>query len=166
VTQKDPNHIFIFEVYSNVDAYNAHQKSAAYLKFVSLTMMMYKAYNIRPFASVSMNANPAAAPGAGPFFATETELDIVPSQFDAFVAAAKNEAAAAVKDPGVREIDIAVSQTDPHHLLSFELYDNAAARDAHQATDHFKAYQAATSAMVSNSTVTPLTSIETVTKPQ
>ena len=166
VTQKDPNHIFIFEVYGNVDAYNAHQKSAAYLKFIGLTMMMYKAYNIRPFSSVSMNLNTAAQPGNGPFFVDEVELDVAPSQFDAFVAAAKDNAAAALKDPGVREINIAVSQNDPHHLLSFEVYDNAAALAAHEATDHFKAYQAATADMVTNRAVTPLTSVQTMTKPQ
>jgi autoinducer 2-degrading protein len=164
--QKDPNHVFIFEVYSNAAAYDAHQKTAAYNKFVAISMLMLKNYNIRPFTAVAMNVNPAAQPGPGPFFVNQVELDIVPAQFDQFLTAAKANATAALQDPGVREFDIAVSQTDPHHLLFFEIYDNAAAHDAHRATDHVKAYQSATKDMVSKRAVTPLNSVQTLAKSQ
>jgi (4S)-4-hydroxy-5-phosphonooxypentane-2,3-dione isomerase len=164
--QKDPNHVFIFEVYTNAAAYDAHQKTAAYAKFVGLTMLMLKNYNIRPFTSVVMNTSSTAQAAPGPFFVNQIDLDVVPAQFDQFLSAAKANAAAAVQDPGVREFNIAVSQTDPHHLLFFEVYDNAAAHEAHVATDHFKAYQAATKDMVSKRTVSQLTSVQTLTKSQ
>lgn len=164
VGQKDSNHVFVFEVYNNAAAYAAHQKTIAYGKFLGITMLMIKNYDIRPFSSVVMNTNSTAQPGSGPFFVNQVELDIVPAQFDAFMTAAKNNAATAVKDPGVREFNIAVSQKDPHHVLQFEVYDNAAAHDAHVATDHFKAYQAATKDMVAKHQVTRLTSVQMLTK--
>ena len=39
-----------------------------------------------------------------------------------------------------REFNITVSQKDPNHVFVFEVYDSAAAFDAHRNTDHFKKY--------------------------
>ena len=41
-----------------------------------------------------------------------------------------------------------VSKDDPHHIMFFEVHDNAAALDVHRATDHAKKYQAATNDIV------------------
>jgi quinol monooxygenase YgiN len=49
-----------------------------------------------------------------------------------------------VKEPGCRQLSIAVSQKDANHVLLFETWDNAAAFDAFLATDRFKKYQTAT----------------------
>jgi quinol monooxygenase YgiN len=166
VSQKDPGHVFIFEVYDNAAAYDAHQKTVAYAKFIATTMMMIKKYNIRPFASVAMNTNATAQPPSGPLLINQVELDIVPAQFDQFMDAAKTNAAASVQDAGCREFNIAVSQNDPHHVLLFEVYDNAAALDAQQATDHFKTYQTITKSMVSNPSITQLSSVEMDVKSQ
>ena len=76
------------------------------------------------------------------------DLDIVPATFDRFMAAAKANAAASMQDAGCRAFDIAVSQQDPHHVLFFEVYDDAAALKVHEATDHFKQYMATTKTMV------------------
>ena len=54
--------------------------------------------------------------------------------------AAKENAAAAVKEPGCHAFDILVSQRDPSHVLLVEAYDNAAAVEAHRETAHFKKY--------------------------
>jgi (4S)-4-hydroxy-5-phosphonooxypentane-2,3-dione isomerase len=162
--QKDTAHVFIFEVYTNAAAYDAHQKTAAYNKFVGLTMLMLKNYNIRPFTAVSMNVNPSAQAGPGPFYVNQVELDIVPAQFDAYMAAAKANATATMQDAGAREFDIAVLQTDPHHVLLFEVYDSAAAHDAHRQTDHVKAYQTTTKDMISKRTATELTTVQTLAK--
>ena len=75
------------------------------------------------------------------------DYDIVPGQVDNFLAAVKENGAASVKEPGCREFDIMVSQTDPNHVFILEVYENAAAEEAHRATDHFKKYKAATSGM-------------------
>jgi quinol monooxygenase YgiN len=85
---------------------------------------------------------------AGPYIVNAINLDIAPDQFDKFMEAAKENAAASTKDPGCREFNIVVSKDDPHHIMFFEVYDNAAALDVHRATDHFKKYQAVTKDMV------------------
>jgi quinol monooxygenase YgiN len=89
-----------------------------------------------------------AAAQAGPYLVNAVNLDILPDQFDKFMEVAKENGAASVKDPGCREFNITVAANDPHHVMFFEVYDNAAALDAHRATDHFKKFQAATKDMV------------------
>ncbi len=76
------------------------------------------------------------------------DLDIKPGEVAKFIEFAKQNGAEAVKEPGCREHNIVVSKTDPNHIMLFEVYDNEAALNAHKATDHFKAFLAATSGMV------------------
>jgi quinol monooxygenase YgiN len=85
---------------------------------------------------------------SGPLFISAVEYDIVPGQVDNFLAALKENGAASVKEPGCRELDITVSQKDPNHVFIFEVYENAAAAEAHTATEHFKKYKAITKDMV------------------
>jgi quinol monooxygenase YgiN len=164
VGQKDPNHVFIFEVYNNSAAWDSHQKTASYIKFVGLTMMMIKNYNIRPFQSLAMNSS-GAAPASGPLYVNVEEFDLVGDQYNNFVVAAKVEAAGAVQDPGVREFNIATSTTTPYHILLFEVYDNAAAHDAEMATDRYKTYESTTKSMIKSSTATPYSSASLNVKP-
>jgi (4S)-4-hydroxy-5-phosphonooxypentane-2,3-dione isomerase len=91
--------------------------------------------------------NKAAAESA-PLFIAAVEYDVVPGKVDDFLAALKENAAASVKEPGCRELNVTVSQKDPNHLFIFEVYDNAAAAEAHTATEHFKKYKAATKDLV------------------
>jgi autoinducer 2-degrading protein len=53
-----------------------------------------------------------------------------------------------VKESGCREFNITVSQTDLNHVLVYEVYDNAAAAEAHRVTDHFKKYVATSANMI------------------
>jgi quinol monooxygenase YgiN len=166
VGQKDRGHVFVFEVYNDSAAWDAHQKSLTYAKFIGITMAMIKTYNIRAFASAAINRNPASQPQTDPLFINVTELDIAPNQVDKFKEVAIADATASMQDPGCREFNIATSQTNPQHVLFFEVYDNAAALDAHQATDHYKAYQAATKGLVNKSATMPLSSVAMLTKGQ
>jgi quinol monooxygenase YgiN len=75
-------------------------------------------------------------------------VDIVPGQIDNYLSAIKENGAAAVKEPGCREFNISISEKDPNHVLLFEVYEDAAALEAHRATDHFKKYAATTKDMV------------------
>ena len=159
VGQKDPNHVFIFEVYNNSAAWDAHQKTATYGKFIGLTMMMIKNYNIRPFTSLVLNSSTAAVAATGPLYVNVEEFDLDPDQYDNFIVAAKVEAAGAVQDPGVREFNIATAKSTKNHVLLFEVYDNAAALEAEMATDRYKAYQTKTKTMIIKSTVTPYSSV-------
>jgi len=88
--------------------------------------------------------NDEAAAQSGQLFIAAVEYDVVPGKVDDFLAAVKENGAASVKEPGCREFDIAVSQTDPNHVFILEVYDNEDAQKAHVATDHFKKYKAAT----------------------
>jgi len=165
VGQKDKSHVFIFEVFNDSAAWDAHQKTATYAKFLGLTMMMIKTYSIRPFNSVALDKSDAPAPQADPPLLIDLdEIDVVDGQIDKFKDAAKTHAAASVKDPGCREFDITVSQTKDNHVLLLSAFDDAAALAAHQATDHYKAFQAATKGIISSSTATPLSSVAVLTK--
>src|SRR5262249_47823763 len=75
---------------------------------------------------------------SGPLHILVVEYDIVPAEIDKYLTAIKELGAAAVKEPGCRQLSIAVSQKDPNHVLLFEAWDNAAAFDAFLATDLFK----------------------------
>jgi len=101
----------------------------------------------------------AAAADTGPLYINAVDLDIQPGQIDSFLAQLKVNGAAAVKEPGCREFNITVSQKDPNHVFIFEVYDNAAALEAHRATDHFKAYAAATKDMVAKRDVRAMSSV-------
>lgn len=96
---------------------------------------------------------------SAPLHIHAVEYDVVPGQVDNFLAALKENGAASVKEPGCREFDIAVSQKDPNHVFIFEVYDDAAAAQAHTATDHFKKYKEITKDMVVKREVKPLASV-------
>jgi (4S)-4-hydroxy-5-phosphonooxypentane-2,3-dione isomerase len=100
-----------------------------------------------------------AAAQTGPLLVNVVEYDIVPGQVDNFLAALKENGAASVKEPGCREFDIAVSQMDPNHVLIFEVYNDAAAAQAHRETDHFKKYAATTKDMIAKREVRSFSSI-------
>ena len=167
VGQKDKNHVFIFEVFKDSAAWDAHQKTKTYAKFIGITMMMIKTYNIRPFTSVALNKSSAPAPQTDPPLVINVdEIDVADGQIDKFKNAAINLAAASVKDPGCREFNIAQSQTKQNHVLLLSAFDDAAALAANQASDNYKAYQAATKGMVNQSTALPLSSVAVLTKGQ
>ena len=84
---------------------------------------------------------------SGPYLINAVEYDVVPGQIDSFLSALKENAAASVKEPGCRELNISVAQKDPNHVFIYEVYNDAAAAEAHTATDHFKKYKAATAGM-------------------
>jgi hypothetical protein len=63
---------------------------------------------------------------SGPLHILVVEYDIVPAEVDKYLTAIKELGAAAVKEPGCRQLSIAVSQKDPNHVLLFEAWDNAA----------------------------------------
>ncbi len=96
---------------------------------------------------------------SGPLYIAAVDYDIVPAEIDNYLTALKENAVASVKEPGCREFNIAVSQKDPNHVFIFEVYDSAAAVEAHRATDHFKKYQATMANMVVKREARPLWSV-------
>jgi autoinducer 2-degrading protein len=155
VSSKDPNHVMLFEVWDNADVLDAHRATDHFKSFMAVTKDTVTKRDVRPMSSVALNGSSPAQSG---LLINAVDLDIVPAQFEAFMAAAKVNGASTPKDPGAHEFNIVVSQKDPHHVLFYEVYDNAAALDAHRATDHFKTYQTATKDMVANRNVNQLSS--------
>jgi (4S)-4-hydroxy-5-phosphonooxypentane-2,3-dione isomerase len=100
-----------------------------------------------------------ASAQSGPLHISAVDIDVVPGQIDAYLAALKENGAAAVNEPGCREFNITVSQKDPNHVFIFEVYDDAAALEAHRATDHFKKYAATTKDMVAKREARALSSV-------
>jgi quinol monooxygenase YgiN len=98
---------------------------------------------------------------SGPLHILVVEYDIVPAEIDNYLKAIKELAAAAVNEPGYRQLSIAVSQKDANHVLLFESWDNKAALDAFLATDRFKRYAAATSNMIANRNIRAFSSVST-----
>jgi (4S)-4-hydroxy-5-phosphonooxypentane-2,3-dione isomerase len=156
VSQKDPNHVVLFEIWENAAALDAHRASDHFKAYQNATKDMVSKRELRTMWSVALNGHSPAQAG---LFINAVDLDIAPSQFDAFMAAAKINGAETPKDPGAHEFNIVVSQKDPHHVLLYEVYDNAAALDAHRTTEHFKTYQAATKEMATGRNVNALSSI-------
>ena len=100
-----------------------------------------------------------AAAQSAPLHIHAIDIDVVPGQIDNYLAALKKNGAASVKEPGCREFNITVSQKDPNHGFVFEVYEDAAAAQAHRDTEHFKKYAAATKDMVAKREVRPLASV-------
>jgi quinol monooxygenase YgiN len=76
------------------------------------------------------------------------ELDIVPAEYENFKAAILKNATASVKEPGCRQFDVLFEDSNQHHVFLYEVYDDAAALDAHRATAHFKTYWETSAPMI------------------
>jgi autoinducer 2-degrading protein len=102
---------------------------------------------------------------ADPLYINAVDIYVVPGQIENYLAAVKEVGAATIKtEPGCSEFDITVSQKDPNRLFMFEVYDNAAAFDAHLKTDHYKKYAAMVTDIVAKREVHPLSSIAMMKK--
>ena len=89
----------------------------------------------------------AQAQSAGNYV-NAVDLDIVPAERDNFLAALKENGAAAVTEPGCKRFDIINLASDPNHFFLYEVYESEAALKAHRETDHFKKFAAAAAKMV------------------
>jgi autoinducer 2-degrading protein len=100
----------------------------------------------------------AAAQSAG-MFVNAVDLDIVPAERENYLAAIKENGAAAAREPGCRRFDILNLASDPNHFLLYEVYDNEAAFKAHRETEHFKKYAVVTAKMVAKRDARPMSVI-------
>jgi autoinducer 2-degrading protein len=99
-----------------------------------------------------------AAQSAG-MFVNAVDLDIVPAERENYLAAIKENGAAAAREPGCRRFDILNLSSDPNHFLLYEVYDNEAAFKAHRETEHFKKYAVVTAKMVAKRDARPMSVI-------
>lgn len=89
----------------------------------------------------------AEAQSAG-MYVNSVDLEIVPAERENFLAAIKENGAAAVTEPGCKRFDILNLANDPNHFLLYEVYENEAALKAHRETAHFKKFAATVGKMV------------------
>jgi quinol monooxygenase YgiN len=75
---------------------------------------------------------------------------VVPGARDEFLDRVRRNAAASVADePGCRRFDVLTDEAGATDVVVlYEIYDSAAAFDAHMRTPHFAAFRSETSAMV------------------
>jgi (4S)-4-hydroxy-5-phosphonooxypentane-2,3-dione isomerase len=97
-------------------------------------------------------------------YVNAVDLDILPAERDNFLAAIKENGAAAVTEPGCKRFDILNLASDPNHFLLYEVYDNEAALKAHRETDHFKKFAAAAAKMVAKRDARPMSVVASNSK--
>lgn len=91
-------------------------------------------------------------------FAIFVTVRIKPGMAGAFVPhILKNAEAARRDEPGCLSFHVSRSQDDDHTFHFHEVYVNEAALEAHRATPHFRAYQAAAGHMIAERDVKFLT---------
>jgi len=77
------------------------------------------------------------------------EIEIDPSQLEAYKAALKEQIEAAVRlEPGVLALYSVAEKENPARVFVFEIYADVDAYKAHLETAHFKKYKATTQDMV------------------
>ncbi len=75
-------------------------------------------------------------------FVLQVNIRVKPENVDAFMKRALENATAARKEPGCRQFEVLVDPGDRTQIMLFEMYNDAAAFEAHQQTPHFKKYLA------------------------
>jgi (4S)-4-hydroxy-5-phosphonooxypentane-2,3-dione isomerase len=120
----------------------------------NITLISAAAVALIAVASLTtfLQSRDAAAQAAGVYI-NAVDLVVIPSEVPKFLEAIKENAANSVKEPGCREFNITVLANNPNHVFLYEVYDNAAALDAHRQTDHFKKFQATTANMIADRNV-------------
>jgi autoinducer 2-degrading protein len=74
-------------------------------------------------------------------FVLAVRLDIKPDCVNDFMAGLlENAKSARETEPGCRQFDVPVDPSDATKVMLYEVYDSAAAFEAHQQTAHFKKY--------------------------
>src|SRR5215212_7121531 len=82
-------------------------------------------------------------------FVVTVEFTLDPAQRDAFMPLMLENAARSCEDePGCRQFDVCTDPARPDRVFLYELYDDAAAFDAHLAAPHYRAFAVASAPMV------------------
>jgi quinol monooxygenase YgiN len=93
--------------------------------------------------------HPVSADALDGQFIIVVELEIDPSQLDAFKAAIKENGETAVRvEPGCRGFNAVFEKDNPTRVRLFEIYENVDAFKDHLETPHFKKYAETTKDMV------------------
>lgn len=87
-------------------------------------------------------------------FAVVVTFQIKPGQMARFMPLIETNAAASVRDePGCHRFDVATDPARPDEVFLYEIYDDAAAFDAHRQTPHYAVFDEAISELVAGKDV-------------
>ena len=71
-------------------------------------------------------------------------LYVKPDKRERFLAAAEDDSTSSVRDePGCLRFDVLEDEADPNHFFFYEIYQDAAAIDAHRQAPHYARWDAA-----------------------
>ena len=101
----------------------------------------------------------ATSRSAGPLVII-AEFEVKPGKLEQFLAHAEVDARRSVADePGCRQFTVTVDREPPDRVVLFEVYDDAAAFDAHLETPHLQAFRAGIEDLVVSRRVRRLTRV-------
>ena len=87
-------------------------------------------------------------------FAVVVTFQIKPGQMAAFMPLMEQNAATSLAlEPGCHQFDVATDAARPDEVFLYEIYTDAGAFEAHLASAHFKAFDAAVSPMIADKVV-------------
>ena len=75
-------------------------------------------------------------------------IRVRPEDLEAFLAETRRNAAASLREPGVRRFDVLQDQGDAGHVVLTEVYVDQSAADAHKQTGHYARWRDAVAAMM------------------
>jgi quinol monooxygenase YgiN len=82
-------------------------------------------------------------------FVVIAEFEVKPECLEAFLAAARDDAACSVRDePGCRQFDVVRPDAESLHVVFYEVYDNREAFGRHLETPHLARFRAAFPALI------------------
>lgn len=88
-------------------------------------------------------------------YCVSVDFRVRADRFGAFVERLRGQAAESLRaEPGCRVFEVWAAGDRPGEVHLHEIYDDAAAFDAHLASPHFRAFDAETAGMVETKTVT------------
>ncbi len=112
-------------------------------------------------------ASPAAwAEDAGkPAYVVVVDYTADAQNFEALKILIAGIAKASIGEPGCRSFDVVQPAASPNHLLLYEIFDDAAAFQAHAASPHFKQFAADSAKLNATRTATPGSLLISLRKP-
>ena len=95
----------------------------------------------------------------GPFVVI-AEFDVKPDGLERFLELAREDASASVaKEPGCHQFDVTLEQSDPNHVVLYEVYDDEAAFNAHLQMPHLATFRDGIEPLVTDRKVRRLTRV-------
>ena len=164
---EDPATCYVFEVYADDAAYNAHAASPqfkAYVQMAGEILTGREVISLEPELLIE-KSEPLLVTGANEVAPRLALVDVLPERDKDFREAVfANMRTSVETEPGVLVLYAASMADDPLRWVFWEVYASEEAYEAHRNTDHFKAYIAATADCLSQKELVPLAADTLVSK--